>query len=188
MSNAVGAYLHCKPDGTPFYVGKGTVKRSRDLYTSRSEWHKRIINKYGRENIRIQFMECSTEDFAFQLEIGLIKTLRRNGFELCNIASGGIGSSGRKVRRDIVERIAQKNRGRVQSAEERAMRSSRLKGIKKSVPMSDEHKRKLGLNSKGKKWFNNGVESVFCLPDNKPAGFVVGRIAPWLSKKERKIV
>ena len=85
----------------------------------------------------------------------------------------------------IVEKIAAKNRGRVQSAEERAMRSERMKGIPKSVPRSDEHKRKLGLSSKGKKWFNNGIDSVFCLPDNKPDGFVVGRITPWLIKKEK---
>jgi len=185
MSKVVGAYLHCKPDGTPFYVGKGTTKRSRDFYTGRSEWHKRITKKYGRDNIRVEFMECSTENFAFQLEAGLIKTLRRNGFELCNLASGGVGGSGWKVDRAIVERVAAKNRGRVQSAEERAMRSKVMTGIPKSVPMSEEHKRKLGLNSKGKKWFNNGVDSVFCLPNNKPDGFVAGRIAPWLSKKEK---
>lgn len=182
MSKAIGAYLHCKPDGTPFYVGKGTIKRSRDM-SSRNGWHQNIVAKYGRKNIIIEFMECSTEDFAFDLEKGLIKTLRNNGFELCNLASGGIGQSGWKVDRFVVERIATKNRGRVQSAEERAMRSERMKGIPKSVPMSDEHKCKLGLNNKGKKWFNNGVESSFCLPDNKPVGFVAGRIAPWLSKK-----
>ena len=185
MSKVMGAYLHCKPDGTPFYVGKGTIKRSRDFYTGRSEWHKRITKKYGRGNILVEFMECSTEDFAFQLEAGLIKTLRNNGFKLCNFASGGARSSGWKVDRSVVERIAEKNRGRVQSVEERSMRSERMTGIPKSVPMSDEHKRKIGLNSKGKKWFNNGVESVFCLPDNKPNEFVAGRIAPWLSKKEK---
>jgi hypothetical protein len=25
-------YLHCKPDGTPFYVGKGSGKRSNFMY------------------------------------------------------------------------------------------------------------------------------------------------------------
>jgi len=174
MSKVVGAYLHCKPDGTPFYVGKGTIKRSRDFYTARSQWHKRITSKYGRSNIRVEFMECSTEEFALELEAGLIKTLRRNGFTLCNIASGGVGSSGWKVDRSVVERIREKNRGRVQSAEERAIRSAALKGIPKA-PFSDEHRAKLGLIAKGKRWYNNGQNIVFCLEGMQPEGYILGR-------------
>jgi hypothetical protein len=184
MSNAVGAYLHSRPNGTPFYVGKGTVKRSRDLCgASRSDWHQKITAKYGRENVIVNFMECSTEEFAFLLEKGMIKTLVRNGYALCNFTSGGEGVSGWKMPREIVERINAKNRGRVQSAEERAMRSSVLRGIKKSVPMSDEHKRKLGLNAKGKKWYNNGTNIVFCLEGQQPEGYVLGRKCRTLVKE-----
>lgn len=25
------AYIHCKPDGTPFYVGKGALRRAKYL-------------------------------------------------------------------------------------------------------------------------------------------------------------
>lgn len=82
---------------------------------------------------------------------------------------------GVKVPTEIVEKIASKNRGRVQSQEEKAMRSARLKGIKKSVPMSDEHRRKLGLNVKGRKWYNNGTNIVFCLEGQQPDGYVLGR-------------
>ena len=185
MSKAIGAYLHSKPGGIPFYVGKGTIKRSRDLCSaSRNDWHQKIVAKYGRENISVNFMECSTEEFAFLLEKGLIKTLIRNGYELCNFTSGGEGVSGWKMPKEIVERISSKNRGRIQSAEERAMRSAALKGIKKSVSMSDEHRAKLGLIAKGKRWYNDGIKSVFCFAENKPEGFITGRIAPWLSKKE----
>jgi hypothetical protein len=184
MSKAVGAYLHCKPDGTPFYVGKGTVKRSRDFYTARSTWHKNTVRKYGRPNILIEFMECSNESFAFLLEEGLIKTLTRNGFKLCNLSSGGEGGSGWKVGREVVERISAKNRGRVQSAEERAMRSDRLKGIKKSVPMSDEHRAKLGLLAKGKRWYNNGQNVVFCLEGMQPEGYTLGRKSNKLCKEK----
>jgi hypothetical protein len=82
---------------------------------------------------------------------------------------------GVKVSAEIIEKIASKNRGRVQSAEERAMRSVRLKGIKKSVPMSDEHRFKLGLNSKGKRWYNNGFNIVFCRDGEQPEGYILGR-------------
>jgi predicted GIY-YIG superfamily endonuclease len=96
--------------------------------------------------------------------------------------------TGVKVPRELVERIAAKLRGRIQSPEERAMRSAMLKGIKKTVPRSDEHRAKLGLLAKGKRWYNDGATSIFCYEDTVPDGFVAGRIAPWLSKKEAKIV
>ena len=185
MSKAVGAYLHSKPNGVPFYVGKGTVKRSRDLCSaSRSDWHQKIVAKYGRENITVNFMECSTEEFAFLLEKGLIKTLVRNGYELCNFTAGGEGISGWKMPREIVERINAKNRGRVQSVEERAMRSSVLKGIKKSVPRSDVHRQKLGVIAKGKRWYNNGQNVAFCLEGLQPDGYILGRRSIKLCKEK----
>ena len=95
---------------------------------------------------------------------------------------------GVKRPQEIVDRIAQKNRGRVQSVEERAMRSLILKGIPKSKPMTDEHKRKVGLNSVGKNWFTDGSTSVFCLPAYKPDNFVSGRLMPWIKKKGNRIV
>jgi len=90
---------------------------------------------------------------------------------------------GAKLPAELIERISAKNRGRVQSPEERAMRSAAMKGIPKP-PLTDEHKRKLGVLAKGKRWYNDGIKSVFCFAENKPEGFVTGRIAPWLSKKE----
>jgi hypothetical protein len=129
-------------------------------------------------------MECSTEEFAFLLEKGLIKTLIRNGYELCNFTSGGEGISGWKMPREIVDRIKAKNTGRVQSAEERAMRSAVLKGIKKSVPMSDEHRAKLGLIAKGKRWYNNGQNVVFCLEGLQPDGYTLGRKSIKLCKEK----
>jgi hypothetical protein len=183
MSKVFGAYLHSKPDGSPFYVGKGTRKRMRDFYTTRSNWHKNIVAKYEKKNIHTNFIECSSESIAFDLERGLIKTLRANGYVLCNLSNGGEGPAGYKFDPALVERIRQKNLGRVQSAEERAMRSEKMKGIPKSVPMSDEHKRKLGLNAKGKKWYNNRTNIAFCLEGQQPDGYVLGRLSTKLVKE-----
>lgn len=82
---------------------------------------------------------------------------------------------GAKLPAELVEQISAKNRGRVQSAEERAMRSRALAGIKKSVPRSEEHKRKLGAIAKGKRWYNNGQNVVFCLEGLQPDGYTLGR-------------
>jgi len=95
---------------------------------------------------------------------------------------------GVKLPEELVERIAAKNRGRKQSDEERLMRSKALTGVKKSVPRSDEHKRKLGLNSKGKRWYNNGENVVFCLEGDQPEGYVLGRKSNKLvSERKEKI-
>ena len=66
------AYVHCKPDNTPFYVGKGTMRRAKYL-GERNNHHKATVKKYGKENIAIGVLECSSEELAFELEKGLIK-------------------------------------------------------------------------------------------------------------------
>jgi len=89
-------YLHCKPDGTPFYVGKGGGHRGRRShnFADRSQHHKNIVAKYGKANIRIFVFNCESEEQAFADEIQQIAQLRREGHELCNVADGGQGASG----------------------------------------------------------------------------------------------
>lgn len=93
MSNEFYAYIHAKPDGTPFYVGKGRRDRKR-VAAVRNTWHTNIVGKYGPENILVGKLDCSTEAIAFELEKGLIKCLRRMGIKLCNLTDGGEGMSG----------------------------------------------------------------------------------------------
>ncbi len=85
-----GAYLHCRPDGTPFYVGKGSTKRAHKLL-GRNKHHTNTVNKHGKNNILVGFLECSTEDTAYELERGIIKCLKRMGVSLTNQTEGGIG-------------------------------------------------------------------------------------------------
>jgi len=89
------AYVHLKPDLTPFYVGKGTLNRARTLARSaRSIWHQRVVEKYGRENIVIKTIMCASEDEAFFIETSLISLLREQGVVLCNKTDGGEGIVG----------------------------------------------------------------------------------------------
>lgn len=90
------AYLHCKPDGTPFYVGKGGRRRSKTL-KRKNQFHQNILNKYGKENILVIRIKCPTEETAFELEKSLIQYLRSFGHKLANMTSGGEGSSGWKA-------------------------------------------------------------------------------------------
>ena len=93
------AYLHARPDTVNtsgiFYVGKGHGKRAYEIARP-NKHHANIVAKYGKENIQVSKIECSSEDVAFELEKGLIKCLRRMGVNLANRTDGGEGVTGYK--------------------------------------------------------------------------------------------
>lgn len=126
------AYMHTKPDGTPFYIGKGNGRRVRN-FSKRNQHHKNTVAKYGRENIHIGYMECSSESVAFDLEMGLIKCVKRMGIELTNLTDGGHGVSGLVV-----------------TPEQRAKISATLTG-RPGRPWTEEAKAKVGAANRGKK-------------------------------------
>jgi hypothetical protein len=48
-------YLHCRPNGDPFYVGKGCdnsghSRRSHTFGTGRNKLHKAVVAEHGREH------------------------------------------------------------------------------------------------------------------------------------------
>jgi len=139
-------YLHCKPDGTPFYVGKGSGNRTTNFRT-RNKKHKEIVSKYGEKNIGVFVFYCDSEEQAFSDEIQQIAQLRREGYELVNICDGGQGSSG-AVRTDENKKLlSEKLTGRKFSSESRLKMSL----AKKGKPLSEDHKKKLSDVSKGKR-------------------------------------
>lgn len=88
-------YIHRRPDGEPFYIGKGLISRAYDFAPSRrTEWHKNVVKKYGRENIIVDVIPCLYEKEAFELEKAHIKIARDNGSRLVNLTNGGEGASG----------------------------------------------------------------------------------------------
>jgi hypothetical protein len=90
-------YIHCKPNGDPFYVGKGNGKRSHDFYHGRSNWHKRVVAKIGgKEHVKIYVRNCDSEQQAHEHEIWLIAYGRVHGWPLVNMTDGGEGTSGLK--------------------------------------------------------------------------------------------
>jgi hypothetical protein len=126
------AYIHAKPDGTPFYIGKGNGRRL-NMFHKRNQHHKNVVAKYGKRNILIGKMDCSDESTAFDLEIGLIKCAKRMGLELANLTDGGHGVSGRVV-----------------TPEQRAKISATLMG-RPGRPWTEEAKAKVGAAKRGKK-------------------------------------
>lgn len=129
-------YLHCKPDGTPFYVGKGHGKRSHE-FRRRNLHHSHVIRKYGRDAIQIFVFQCESEEQAFADESHQIAQLRKDGYDLCNYTDGGEGVSG-LVHSDVTRKLM---------SEAKKGKSSWNKGL----PRSPEHSAKLSAALKGRK-------------------------------------
>ena len=88
-------YLHKRPDGSVFYVGKGIPRRAYDFNPSRRNLkHRNIVAKHGRENIGIQVIPCAHEFEAFALEKVHISIAKAFGSDLANLTDGGEGAAG----------------------------------------------------------------------------------------------
>jgi hypothetical protein len=86
-------YSHHKPDGTLFYIGKGSLKRAH-AKDNRNPYWKNIVAKHG---YKVEVLaQWPTEAEAFEHEKFLISCFRDMGFTLANITSGGDGVSGHK--------------------------------------------------------------------------------------------
>lgn len=133
--------MHCKPDLTPFYVGKGVLKRCYE-FTRRNVHHKNIIAKYGCNNIQIIVTKKDSEESAFKSEIRLIKILRDAGFDLCNQTDGGEGTCGIIRSPETRAKMSAVQKGKPKSAESRAKMSAAKIGKKRS-PHSAETRAKM---------------------------------------------
>jgi hypothetical protein len=136
-------YLHCRPDGSPFYVGKGKVERMNRTKRN-NPYHTNVVNKYGKDNILKGFLPCSTEAIALELEVGMIKCFKRMGVKLTNMTDGGEGTSGYKHTTETLAKL----RGRTLSDEHKA----KLLAARKGIPMSEEAKEKISSSNKGRKF------------------------------------
>lgn len=168
-------YLHLKPNGEPFYVGKGTFRRS-NLFSVRNPHHKNIVAKYGKENIEVMRFPRDTEASALADEIAWIKVLRESGFVLTNMTDGGDGVSGwipseseierrRNISTETRNKIAKAHIGNTYrlgmkaSAETLAKMSASRKGKptkRRGCKFTQEHCAKLSAAKKGKATWNKG--------------------------------
>lgn len=144
-------YLHCIPDGMPFYVGKGGAarshgRRSHDFTNGRNKYHRNIVSKHGKENILVFVFPCESEDQALADEIQQIAQLRREGYDLCNISDGGDSPmSGKKHSQETLAKMSAARTGKKRSAEF----SKTMSLAKIGKKFSSEHKKNLSTSKKG---------------------------------------
>lgn len=91
-------YAWLRPNGEPFYVGKGTGRRSGNMGVARNRHFINIVKKMERSGASptvVRLYDCLSEDEAFDLERSEIAKYGRieHGGTLCNMTDGGDGVS-----------------------------------------------------------------------------------------------
>jgi hypothetical protein len=139
-------YVHMKKtDDSVFYVGKGCGKRHKNKQ-GRNEYWNRIVAKYGFVSEIVQ--DNLTFEESNQAEINLIKKLRDQGCQLCNLTDGGEGGLGVKKTQMEKDLISQKNKGKKRSEETKA----KMQGNKNALgaKRSAETRAKMSASKKGR--------------------------------------
>ena len=109
------AYILRLPDGTPFYVGSGTMKRARDLPHNNSEAIGIIMELRSRGESYLREREFfETRNEAVKRELELINKYGRriDGGKLCNLRIGDRGGvQGRKWSAEQTEKVRKRMMG-----------------------------------------------------------------------------
>ena len=160
-------YVDCKPDGTPFYIGKGLINRVY-MKARKNKHHANICAKYPNWYRGLAFM--GNEKDAFAKEIELIAKYREI---IVNRTNGGEGVSGLTPWNKglpmlpyVKEILLNAKLGKKASEETKRKMSEARKGksIKKGFKHTDETKAKMSLASKSHirtpEWKQKIAESV----------------------------
>lgn len=114
-------YLHFRPDGSLFYIGKGTKKRAWNFTRSRSRGYKHTRDKHGAKNIEVLVFPRDSEKQALEDEKSWIAIAREAGERLVNLADGGIGGKTYSPTPEQRAANGQRQRGRTHSEETKAL-------------------------------------------------------------------
>jgi hypothetical protein len=124
-------YVHTRPDkigiNSIFYVGKGTETRVNYLHRKQNKFHSRVVDKIGKENIKIKRIECDSEQHALDMEILIISILKRLGVQLCNMTDGGEGLSGFRPTAETRNKMSISGKNVQGSEHSRAIKSKNTK-------------------------------------------------------------
>ena len=81
---------------------------------------------------------------------------------------------GKKHSPEAIEKIRLSKVGKLASEETRK-KMSLIHSTRIRPPLNEQHKIRLSMLAKGKRWYNNGKNSVFCYEGQQPEGYVLGR-------------
>jgi hypothetical protein len=166
QSRTFCVYEHWREDkNVCFYVGKGHLKRARQISRKENTRHQRIVSKLKSLNMNVIVrivQQNMVEEDAFILEVERIAYWRRMGTELSNQTNGGDGSS-----------------GYVYSEERRKEVSERMRGIKKpqlqGKGLSEEHRKRISDGLKGSVVSQETRNKISAAQKGKPRPENIGR-------------
>lgn len=127
---------------------------------------------------------CSPETLAKMREAKLGKSPANKGIPLSDehkakLSAASIGREspmkGKHHTPETVEKMRIAKLGKKISDETKKKMSEAQRKRSPRARLTEERKRKLGLLAKGKRWYNNGQNCVFCFEGQQPDGYVVGR-------------
>jgi hypothetical protein len=192
-------YAHYKPDGTMFYIGKGSIRRAYSNAGRNVVW-KRTVKKHGGFKVEI-LGRWETEKEAFDHEIFLIDTIKKMGISIVNIADGGLGSSGYRHTEEhkafkknmMLERNPMSNpelRNKQKIALKEAMNRPEVRSHQSKVRIgkkfSESHIESLKNCHPMRPCVINGVEYKSLMEASRTLGIRHGTLYRWLNNPEVK--
>lgn len=141
-------YEHCRKNtGSVFYVGKGKGSRATKA-TGRSQYWQNVVAK--ADGFVIKFVANDVdEELAFLAEVERIDQYQRIGARLCNLTTGGEGTSGRLMSEELKSRLREVTRERMATPEAKKAHGSFMRKWWSDVDAKDRTREKIrqALNS-----------------------------------------
>lgn len=187
-------YAHHKPDGSIFYIGKGSHKRAYSCSGRNVVWQ-RTVKKHGGFSVSV-LADWPTEEEAFEHEIFLIDTFREMGYVLANIAAGGMGATGSRHTEEHKEKMSafmkasnpmsdpalrKKQRDSLTIAMRRPEVRAHQSKVRMGKPLPEAHIASLKLCHPMRPCVVNGVEYVSLMEASRVIGVRHGTLFRWLN-------
>lgn len=190
-------YAHYKPDGSMFYIGKGSFRRAHSSFGRNVVWN-RTVEKYGGFSVEI-LARWKTEEEAFDHEIFLIDAVKNMGISLVNIADGGGGSTGFRHTEEhkkslssrmkttnpmFDKKIRQKHKFAVAIAMQRPEVKQKQSKSRLGIKFSKSHIDSLRKCHPTKPCVVNGVEYSSLMEASRQLGIRHGTLHRWINHPE----
>jgi len=147
-------YAHKKPDGSIFYIGKGSGDRAYRT-NHRNRYWRNVVAKHGTYAVEI-LATWETHKEALAHEIELIAYFKSQKCNLVNLTDGGEGNVGYKPTPETLEKMSASLKGKACWAKGKKLKphseetKAKMSLAHKGVRFSDDHKIKISRSKKGK--------------------------------------
>lgn len=145
------------------------IRKIFDCPRKAIEWEKRVLTKLNAAN-RSDWLNCTNADNQYMNKGGYKLTEEQKQARRGKPAwNKGVPTS-----EHVKEKLKQLNKGRT-PWNKGVPRSEKFKELQSKL-MIGENNPMYGKSAvKGRKWYNNGAETIYTFPDEVPDGFVAGR-------------